>query len=220
MKKSLLIATIAILGFSAVQSQELRMGAKGGVNFASIGGDDTEDMNARTSFHIGGLVEIPINEKFAIQPELLYSSQGAKEEYSEIAWGGGKIQYDTKLKLDYINIPIMAKYYVIDGLSLEAGPQFGILVSAKTEIEVTQMGEGNTQSFEDDVNDSYKNLDIGFGLGAGYRLNNGIFFSARYIIGISDVTEDVEYDLGNGLISVYTSKQHNNVFQLSAGYSF
>lgn len=217
MKKLLLFAAVTVICFSTVQSQELRLGAKAGVNFASIGGDETDDFDGRTSFHVGALVEIPISQKFAVQPELLYSSQGAKEEYSSIPFGGFGIKYENKLKLDYINIPIMAKYYISDGLSIEAGPQFGILISAKAEGEVSELQGGEVESFDQDVKDSFKSLDIGFGLGAAYRLNNNIFFSARYILGINDIAEDIEY---NGSIEVKTFNQHNNVFQLSAGYSF
>lgn len=217
MKNLLRFAVVTLISISAVQSQELRLGAKAGVNFASIGGDETDDFDGLTGFHVGALVEIPISEKFAVQPELLYSSQGAKEEYSSIPFGGFGIKYENKLKLDYINIPIMAKYYVTDGLSIEAGPQFGILISAKAEGEATELQQGGVESFDQDVKDSFKSLDIGFGLGAAYRLNNNIFFSARYILGIRDIAEDVEY---NGNIEVKTFKQHNNVIQLSAGYSF
>lgn len=213
MRKLLLLIVVLALGYTTVQAQEIRFGAKAGVNLASIGGEDVEDLDGRTSFHVGGLVEIPISEKFAIQPELLYSAQGAKRE--DFFMG---TTYKDKLKLDYINIPIMAKYYVVDGLSIEAGPQFGILISAKGETEMSEGGD--SESHSEDLKDSFKTLDIGLGLGAAYRLNNGIFFSARYIFGVSDITEDEEYDLGFGMVVVDRSKSHNNVFQISAGYSF
>lgn len=87
----------------------MRLGAKAGVNFASMGDDQTEDLNRRTSFHVGVLVEIPISEKFAIQPELLYSSQGYKIEEVDTYLDLKSVYKDVD-KLDYINIPIMAKY--------------------------------------------------------------------------------------------------------------
>lgn len=214
MKKLLLFIAVTVIGFSAAQSQELRLGAKAGVNFSSISGDAAGDQSGLTSFHIGALVEIPINEKFSVQPELLYSSQGAFQEVSFNA-GVGRNSYESTIKLDYINIPIMAKYYVIEGLSIEAGPQFGVLVSAKSEVE--EFEGGKSKSYDEDVKDFYKTLDIGLGLGAAYRLNNGIFFSARYVLGISKIlnTDNVDGDF-------YSSnfKQHNNVFQVSLGYSF
>lgn len=214
MKKLLLFAAVTVIGFSAAQSQELRLGAKAGVNFASIGGDDIGDLDGLTGFHVGGLVEIPISEKFSVQPEILYSSQGASEEYSETIFGS-TISYESKIKLAYINIPIMAKYYVIDGLSIEAGPQFGILASAKAEAEASGMGQ--SESIDEDIKDAFKTLDIGFGLGAGYRLNNGLFFSARYVLGISNIAEDEDNDPDFDDESI---KLKNNVIQLSVGFSF
>lgn len=215
MKKLLLFAAVTVIGFSAAQSQEIRLGAKAGVNFASIGGDETSELDGRTSFHIGGLVEIPISEKFAIQPELLYSSLGAKVEGSE-TYMGETFSFEEKAKLDYITVPVMAKYYVMDGLSLEAGPQIGILVSAKNEY--TYKGGGEDESGEDDMKDSTNSLDFGLGLGAAYRLNNGVFFSARYVLGLSNILDykDNEFDYGD----LGSFKRHNNVIQLSAGFSF
>src|SRR5690606_40376212 len=81
MKKLIFITAITIMSISAAKAQEVRLGAKGGVNFATFSGDDLGDVKYRTGFHIGGLVEIPISEKFAVQPEILYSAQGA--EYDE-----------------------------------------------------------------------------------------------------------------------------------------
>ena len=217
MKKLLLFVAVTALSVGATQSQELRFGAKAGVNFASIGGDDTDGIGGRTSFHVGGLAEIPLFDKFAIQPELLYSSEGAQDKDTE-TYMGVTVEYKSTLKLDYINIPIMAKYYIIDGLAAEAGPQFGILVSAKAEDEISGGGDSESETY--DVKDQFKTLDVGFGLGASYRLDFGLFFSARYIIGLSDITEDIEYDLGYGMTVVDDSKQKNNVFQLSVGYTF
>lgn len=205
MKKLLLIAGVALLTLST-QAQEIRMGAKAGLNLATIGGDDTGDAKSRTSFHIGGLVEIPISEKFSVQPELLYSSQGATAKDSE-TFLGQTISFESKLKLDYINIPIMAKYYVIEGLAIEAGPQVGFLVSAKGEIEVT--GGGEAESEKEDIKEFYNTLDFGVGLGASYRLDMGVFFGVRYNLGLANINKDS----GN-------FKNQNNVFQISAGYTF
>lgn len=211
MKKLLLVAAVAAFTFSTAQSQELRFGLKAGVNFAnmSIDPDEGEKMDSRTSLHIGGFVEIPITEKFSVQPELLYSSQGSQQKTTEEIFGE-EFNLEVKLKLDYINIPVMAKYYVIDGLAIEAGPQFGILVSAKGDVEVS--GFGINESESENIKDQFKTLDIGLGFGASYRLDMGVFFGARYVMGLSDISENNDPD------DVFKVK--NNVFQLSVGYTF
>ncbi len=200
MKKLLLFTTVAIFAFVNANAQgEFRIGFKAGVNIASIGGDDTfgvGSLGSRTGFHIGGLVEIPITEKISIQPELLYSMKGSNIDFSS---------GDTDVKLDYIDIPIMGKYHIIQGLSGELGPVIGVLVKADAD------NGDDTQ----DIKDFYKSTDIALGIGASYRLPMGVFFSLRYNKGLTDINDgDMDGNNGNNF------KNQNNVFQASAGYSF
>lgn len=203
MKKILLLAGVALVSLTSLQAQEFRFGAKAGVNFANQSGDDTEFYKNKTGFHIGGFVEIPLTDKFSVQPELLYSAQGAKIDESEDGFS-----FEAKYKMDYINIPIMAKYYIIEGLSVEAGPQVGVLVSAKAEVEESFMGESDSEEF--DFKDESSTLDLGIGVGAAYRLTNGLFFSARYVLGLSNVNDFEGSD---------DYKQQNRVIQLSVGFA-
>ncbi len=108
MKKLLLCAAVAVFAFTNVNAQEVKFGAKAGVNFASITGDGTDDVKSRISFHVGGVAEIMISENFSVQPELLYTSIGAKDEYSE-SFAGETVEFKEVYKLDYISLPIMAK---------------------------------------------------------------------------------------------------------------
>ena len=197
MKKLFLITVLGlfITAMSFAQG-ELRIGAKAGLNIASIGGDayvtGFSGFDSRTSFHVGALVEVPISDKISVQPEVLYSSQGSKFNF-----GFGST---PDVKLDYVNIPILGKYHIIEGLSGELGPVIGILVKAEAD------GDGETQ----DIKESYKSTDIGVAIGASYRLPMGVFFSLRYNKGVTDINDDPDI----------SAKNQNNVFQVSAGYSF
>lgn len=183
MKQVLLVTIIAVLGLLKVNAQEIKFGAKGGLNFASISGDNTEDIELVTAFNFGVLAEIPITEKFSFQPELMYSGQGYSFD-------------DNTVALNYLNIPLMGKYYLTKGLSLEAGPQIGFLLSAKND---------NT-----DIKDSFNSVDFGVNFGLGYKLDNGLNFGARYNLGLSDINN----------IDGFSDKNKNRVFQLSVGYFF
>lgn len=209
MKKLLLFSAVAAFTFSTAQSQEISFGVKAGVNLAnlSIKPNDGDKPDGRTSFHIGGLVEIPVTEKFSVQPELLYSSLGSKDKISN----GGE-SFESTIKLDYLSLPIMAKYYVIDGLALELGPQFSLLMSSKAELEYNTMGQSGTESV--DMKDDLKKLDIGLGFGASYALDMGVFFGARYNLGLTNINDDKDLDFDDN------TKVKNNVFQISAGYKF
>jgi hypothetical protein len=207
MKKLFLLVVAIAITTIVSQAQEVRIGAKGGVNFATFSGDDLGDVKSRTGFHIGGLVEIPVSEKFAIQPEVLYSSQGSKysDKGTEL---GVDYSYNVEQKLDYIQVPVMAKFYAIDGLSLEVGPQVSFLTSSKLDYEGT-LG-GVTVSGEEDLDD-VSSIDFSIGAGASYRLPMGLFFTARYNFGLGNVNDAADAD---------DRKIQNRVAQLSVGYSF
>ena len=188
MKKLCLVAFLAIFSLATINGQDVKFGAKAGVNFASLTGDD-EGLSSKTSFHVGVVAEIPVSDVFSVQPELLFSDQGAKIDSD-----------DVKLNASYLNLPILAKFYVGEGFSLEAGPQVGFLLSAKAK------GDGGSV----DLKDETKSIDFGVGLGAGYKLENGLCFNARYNLGLSNIVDENEdnLDLKNG------------VFQLSVGFFF
>ena len=204
MKKVFFIAVLAVFGVTATQAQEVRLGAKGGVNFSSFAGDGFDafdDPEGRTSFHIGAFAEIPLSERFSIQPEVLYSGQG----FDLVSREGAD---DTEVQLDYINVPVMAKVYLIEGLYAEAGPQIGFNVKNEIDSDPDDAGSGEIAINEDAIND----IDFSVGVGAGYRFNNGLFLNARYNFGLTDVfnNEDLLID----------SDAKNSVFAVSAGYSF
>ena len=206
MKKLFLCAAIAVFAFMNVDAQEVKFGAKAGLNLASISGDDTGDLDGRTSFHVGGVVEIVISEKFSVQPELLYSAQGAKSTFED-----SFEKEETTIKLDYINIPIMAKYYVTEGFSVEAGPQIGFLISSEAEYDYTDKEDPEfNESGTEDLKDEIKSTDFGLNLGLGYKMDSGLNFGARYNLGLSDL-----WDVDNGGI-----KNQNSVIQVSVGFMF
>lgn len=183
MKKMLLLAVVTVLGFSNVNAQKIKFGAKGGLNFASVSGDNTKGIDVVTSFNFGVLSEIPISDKFSFQPELMYSGQGYSFN-------------DNTIALSYLNIPLMGKYYLTKGLSVEAGPQIGFLLAAKNE--------------KTDVKDSFNTFDFGVNFGLGYKLDNGLNFGVRYNLGLTDIN-----NVDNSSI-----KNKNGVLQLSVGYFF
>lgn len=206
MKKFLLFTVLTIFCLKANAQDEpskgsdITFGLKGGLNFALITGDDTDNFDGKFGFHIGGVVEFPISEKFSIQPELLYSSQGDKESSEGM---------DIKYNLDYLNLPVMAKYYFSEGFSLEVGPQIGFLLS----------GEVKGGGVSIDIKDLLKDIDFGLGFGLGYKLENGLNFSSRFNVGISNIVDNSGSLLGEQ-IDFEDSTNYNNVFQLSVGYFF
>ncbi len=193
MKKIFLFAAIAVLGLTSVNAQEVHFGVKAGVNFASFGGDDSDGLDGLTSFHVGAMADIELSEKFSVQPELVYSAQGAK--YSSEG-------DEAKDKLDYLNVPVLAKFMVAKGFSIEAGPQVGFLLSAKEDYSSSE------DSGTDDIKDYLKGTDFSAAIGLGYKMETGLNFAVRYNLGLGNIADESDADL------------KNNVFQVSVGYFF
>lgn len=228
MKKIMLLAAIAVFSFSSLVAQDIRFGVKGGVNFANLAGDfgasgyddDLRDAKMKVGFHIGGLAEVKLSEKFALQPEVQFSNQGFKSSYEDF---DEDRSVDYKVDLYYINVPIMAKFFPIENLAVEAGPQIGVLISAKNELNDAQ-NDLNSELGEDEVDtkDLYKTIDFGFNIGASYELESGLFFAARYNIGITKVDEEDIYDdiYDDVDFGVFSFSRKNRVIQLSVGFMF
>ncbi|WP_235889679.1 porin family protein [Flavobacterium profundi] len=150
----------------------MKFGAKAALNLSNLTGD-VEDNSMKVGFQIGGLVEIKISDRFAVQPELVFSTQGAKfsDDFGD---------YDANL--NYLNIPVMAKFYVAEGFSLEAGPQIGFLMSAKLKADGGDL----------DIKDETNSTDFGFNFGAGYDVTENINLGVRYSLGLSNINKDDE----------------------------
>ncbi len=205
MKKVILAAFVLGTITTAVAQQQVKFGPKAGLNFANLSGLNDSEM--KTSFHVGAVAEIKFNEKFSIQPEVVYSAQGSSRSGSTTLLGITS-SFEGKQKLDYINVPIMAKYYIIDGFSVEAGPQIGFLMKAESELDTTIAGVNS--NVKGDNKDSFKSTDFGLGLGLAYDLPVGLFVNARYNLGLSDIRENTS--AGDAV--------KNNVIQVGIGYKF
>lgn len=190
MKKIIFTGLIALMSIVQLSAQK-SFGIKAGLNFAKIHGDNTEDFGSRTSFAGGIFAEFPMSEKVSFQPELLYSGQGAAHSSSGS---------DETLKLDYLNIPFMFKYYVSEGFNVQVGPQVGFLLSGKVD--------------DLDIKDAMTNVDFGLNFGLGYKLKNGVNFDARYNLGLTNIWETYYY--GNDA----KINNKNGVWQITVGYAF
>lgn len=196
--KKILFTCVLFLAFifgAKAQISDVKLGAKAGLNLSNF---TTSEYDAITGFHIGALAEVFISEEFSIQPEILYSTQGAeaKVDYADYSW---------EINIDYINIPVMAKYYVAEGFSVQAGPQFGFLIKAEEKEDF----EGEKETF--DIKQYLNSFDFGMNLGVGYELPMGVFFDVRYNLGLTKINKESDSE---------DDDLKNNVFQIGVGYKF
>lgn len=184
MKK--LLVLVFVLSSVAVASAQVQVafGIKGGVNLSNVDSDYSSDNI--TALHGGAFALFKLT-KIGIQPEVLFSQQGSKIDDVQLGEGD--------LKASYLSIPVMVKLYLIGGLNLQVGPQFGFLTAADFDGR--------------DVKDDFKNSDLSANLGLGWDLPFGLTIDARYNLGLSDVKAD-----GGNLEGSFKSR----VIQLSLGY--
>jgi len=185
-------------------SNPVTFGVKGGMNVSSLSKDEgLDDQKSKIGFNAGVFANIPVAESFSVQPEVLYSQYGAKADYTLLG-----TKYSSSTKLDYIAVPVMFQYNLIPNLYLEAGPEFGFLVSAKNKIKNENNGDSSTS---DNYKDDLKTFNFGIGIGAGYYFTPNFGLTARYVAGLTDVAKDRP----NGSDAV-----KNNVFQVGLAYKF
>ena len=186
-------ATLLLISIcsSGLHAQGLDLGIKAGVNIANqkLSGDFDPDTKAKIGFHGGVFVTWMFSEKLGLQPEVLFSMQGSKDNEDS---------YDYSIVSNYLTIPVLVRYDINDMFSVHAGPQFGLLLSAEEEFN----GD------KDDIKDDFKGTDIGIALGLeadDLPLNLGI--GARYIFGVTNVLEEgssfLDTELKNGVFQIY-----------------
>lgn len=155
MKKVILSIFVLCFAYS-VQAQSVDLGVKVGANFSNLNDASNLKYSSKTGLVAGAFVGLNFN-KWGIQPEVLYSKEGG-----------------DSFDLDYINVPIMFKYYLIGNLlNIQAGPQFGFLTSDSVEEQVKT-----------------KDFDFSGAAGLGLDLPLGFRVSARYNFGLTDVSDE------------------------------
>lgn len=186
------ILTILVLAVGTANAQNhINIGTKIGLNSYNISSDSGMEYDSRVGMHAGILGHIHLDGtsgKFALQPELVYSMQGAK-------FGNSSIQ------LDYINVPVLLQYMFDNGFRIQAGPQLGLLVRAKQENNSTSV----------DVKDAFKTIDLGLSFGVSYiHVPTSFGIDARYNLGLNDISESSISQSNNGLqIGVFYLFNHN-----------
>ncbi|MFK5879869.1 MAG: porin family protein [Flavobacteriaceae bacterium] len=216
MKKNILVVIIVIFTLN-INAQNVKFGAKAGLNISSIYGSEAATNNEfRYSFHVGVVSEIKISDKFTFQPEILFSSQGTRMNYEDFIEDQIDVVYEyisvkSVSAMNYLNIPLMIKYYPFNNFSIEFGPQVGFLLSVNNEFELKSGRDTISQSSSN--MDGTNRVDFALNLGLGYKLENGIFFNSRYNFGLSAINKEMENQ-------IYFEKARNGVLQLSIGYFF
>lgn len=181
MKKLMMIAAMMLMSVGAFAQGEMFVKPMVGGTLATWTGD-VSDVKMKFGLVAGAEFGYNLSEQFGLTAGLLYTMQGAKYEHA-----------DKGHNVDYLNIPVMANYYIIPGLAIKAGVQPGFLMSAKH--------DGH------DIKDGFKSIDLAIPFGLSYEISDFVI-DARYNLGISNIVDDNHGD----------DKVRNSVIMLTVGY--
>lgn len=203
MKKiTIALLCIIIATGSAMAQKKFTFGPKVGVDLTHFWGKDLPH-GMQLNYQVGAFLEYRFNDKISIAPEVVFAAQGGKMDASEFLDASFHGSADLYFNFNYINVPIMLKFYAIPKLSIDFGPQIGFNVYSKATAKAKADGESAsvTRDF-----DGVQSVDVGLGLGATYNITNDVFVQGRYTMGLTKVFEDGDVYNGN--------------IQLSIGYRF
>ena len=192
MKKLLFSALGLLLAGGAFAQTELEWGVKAGLNVANL---TYSGVNSKPGIVAGVFCQFKVNYLFTIQPELVYSRQGCSDSYHF-----KDVKYHDSWRINYLNLPILARIYILDNFSVDVGPQFGL------GLKMTQRQE-HDDHIEIDKRHDFHTFDFSIPVGISYDFPMGLIVSVRYNVGFTNVIKDAG-----------TNK--NSVFQFSAGWKF
>ncbi len=192
--------------------QDINLGVKGGLNYSSIVGDLTEGIKFRFSGHAGVFVESEFSDKFSLQSELLYSSQGFQFSSDLQALENNGATFDendfrTNVQLNYLTVPILGKFALNDRLEVEFGPQFGFLLNQVSKIKNLDQRD---ETIPDNRTTTPGNFQLDYGVVAGLALdiNDVLAIEPRFYIGLRNRLNGLDGTLLN----------YNVAIQVSANY--
>jgi hypothetical protein len=193
MKAKLLSLTAAVL-FSTALMAQFHIGAKAGANINKINGKSFKD-EFRYGYSVGGFMEVRLSNKFVLQPEVLFNQNSTTldSSFKNIYQGVFNASAQSKVKLNYLSIPLLLNYKLIGSfLSLQAGPQFSVLMS-------------NNKTLLQNGGEAFKNGE--FSMLGGVQVKLGaIRVNGRYAVGLNNINDIDNQD-----------KWKSESFQLSVG---
>ncbi len=184
---------------------QARFGIKGGLNFSNLYTDNGDvDSDMEVGYQLGLFAKLPVSRMFAIQPELYYTTKGAKMTYNSTFVDG-----TANFNLNYLELPILGVINITDNFNIHVGPYFSYLVggTAKNDSNI------NLFDFEDNIDtDDYNKFDAGLAIGLGLDVGR-VGFGARYNYGFTKVGKDKSFagynyrfpDAVNGVASLYVA---------------
>ena len=206
MKKLFFTAAVVMCSLTAfAQSKEgtFSIQPKAGINISNLSNKD--NAKVKVGFTAGAEAEYQLTKQLSLSAGALFSMQGAKSttvfrEVDNTTKEIREVDIKNTMEFDYINVPILANYYIIEGLAVKLGIQPGFNIIAKRKRTDGVEKESKNLS---DLGVDVKKVDISIPIGVSYEFNDFVV-DARFNLGLTEVADAV--------------KSKNRVFQITFGY--
>ena len=205
MKKLIIILLSLILIFNtSLKAQESHTGIKAGLNISSLTTEGYNDKNLKMGFVGGVYNKMMLTRSFAIQPELLFSSNGIKYNYNDNTFTDG----DSKFNLNYIQLPVKLVYNLSRDFEFQFGPYVGYLINANIDTNAQVLDYFNINSQDELDRQKFNALDFGLSAGLGFDLSP-LIVGFNYNLGLTPVAKEGEIsrdmldNAKNAIIQVY-----------------
>ena len=193
--KTKLSVLLACVLFAQAALAQLNLGIKGGANITKIDGRSFKD-EFKYGYHLGGFAEIGLGGKLSIQPEVLFNQYQTKVDttFGSIYQNAFRDATSGDVKLNYLSIPVLLNYKLGNVLSLQAGPQFGVLLN-------------KDQTLLENGKDAFQNGDLSMLGGVQFSLSK-LRLTGRYAVGLNNINDIDNQD-----------KWKSQAIQLSVGFA-
>lgn len=195
----------------AMAQKQFTFGPKIGVDYTHYWGKDCLH-GGQLNYQAGMFFEYRFNNKFSIAPEVVFAAQGGKNDgvvLIEKTWPSDYFDAVYTDNMNYINVPVMLKYYVTPALSIDFGPQLGINIYHKCTVK----GKGDHKDYKQTEDLDAKSVDFGLGLGLTYNISKDVFVQGRYTMGLTDVFNTPK-------TAPFPNQEKNGNAQIAIGYRF
>lgn len=198
MIKYIILTIILLLSFNlSAQETKLKYGLKAGINYAIFTPNidfsefDELDYSGKVGFYLGGYLNYELFKFLKIQPEILFSSQGSKTIRKTMVVPQLYLEAKTRITESTLAIPVLLQLYPFKNFYIEAGPQFGYVISRNEKV-TEEMFTDYTGTFELQENCPYcDETSLGAAYGFGFSISNRIGINMRYFEGFQENDETI-----------------------------
>lgn len=196
---------------AALAQKTFTFGPKVGIDYTNYWGKGAEH-GGQLNYQAGLFMEYRFTDRLSVAPEVVFAAQGGKYEIKK-----SNEYYKEADHINYINVPVMLKIYVIPELSIDLGPQVGFNIYSKNTAELKDGGE--KEKVTTDLKKFTNSVDFGLGLGLTYNITEEVFVQGRYTMGLTKVFNTKDYDKVAMEILGFDNPKHANG-QISIGFRF